>query len=70
MEKPSACPGARKELVRQRQQQWREMSGNKALGKALFTGISGSGINQHTLFGLTCPNPREGGAKLSAGVGI
>lgn len=46
------------------------MSGNKALGKALFSRVSRTEINQHTIFGLTCPQPREGGAKLSAGMGI
>lgn len=70
MEKPQTCPGARKELVRQTLQQWREKSGNKALGKALFTRASGTGINHHVAFGLTCPNPREEGAKLSAVMGI
>lgn len=64
MEKPSACP--EKRAGGQRQQQCREIRGNKALGKALFTGVSGTRINHHTMFGHICPNPREEGAKLGA----
>lgn len=66
MEKSSAHPGTRKGLVGQRQQQWREMSGNKTLGKALFTRADGTGINHHTMFGLK-PQGRRSKAQCRCG---
>lgn len=43
---------------------------NKALGKALFTRVSRTEINHHTMFGHICPNPREEGAKFGADLGV